>query len=126
MRLFRTSTSVAPVLVLALSCISSALGAVTPNAATPPPLSVVQQVCIPPQFQYDLVLGQWNYYHGYLYCQVHDAYTGGARVFTQNKDGSFTILIKGGGNIDPALMEQFGISSNVANTLYNGLHNVCS
>ena len=70
-----------------------------------------------------MTLGVWNFYAGYLYCAVSDANTGSDRVFHQNTDGSFSIVIKGGGHVDVSLIEQFGISSQIATTLYAGLHN---
>ena len=95
--------------------------AVTPNAvATQPPVALVRQVCLPTPT--DMTLGVWNFYAGYLYCAVSDANTGGDLVFHQNRDGSFSIVIKGGGHVDVSLMEKFGIASHIATRLYAGLH----
>lgn len=89
-------------------------------AATQPPLALVQTTCLPTPT--DMVLDVWNFYSGYLYCRVYDANTGGDHVYRQNPDGSFTIIIKGGGHVDVNLMIQKGIPSKVASTLYAGLH----
>jgi hypothetical protein len=69
-----------------------------------------------------MTLGRWNFYSGYLYCEVSNAQTGGDRVFKQNRDGAFTLIIKGGGHVSVSLMERSGIPSTIATKLYSGLH----
>ena len=98
----------------------SASVVVSKSAASQPPLALVRKTCLPKPT--DMVLGVWNFYSGYLYCQVYDANTGGDHVYRQNKDGTFTIIIKGGGHVGVSLMEEHGLSPKVATTLYRGLH----
>ena len=100
---------------------TTSFAAVRPIAVgTQPPIALVRKLCLPAPT--DMTLGVWNFYAGYLYCEVSDANTGGDLVFHQNKDGSFSIVIKGGGHVDVSLMEHFGISPRIATRLYAGLH----
>jgi hypothetical protein len=88
---------------------------------TQPPLSVVQQLCVPAGI--DETVYEWNFAPPYLLCIISDQLSGTGKLFMQNPDGTFSRISHGGGAVNVDLMvNHYGVPTAIAKALRVGLH----